>query len=98
MGDNDVAFKKRVTLLLILCLFLSVFMGGYHHFCQYHSNTCLTSQHAGHEPLLALIATTADDAIRPIFVESCHVLSAEITPRTSISYLPLNGRAPPCES
>jgi hypothetical protein len=95
---DDVASRKKVTLLLIMCLFFSVFLGGYHHFCEFHSKTCLTSQHAGHEPLLFSIAATAADDIQPIFVESYRVVSAEITPKPSISYSPLNGRAPPCES
>ncbi len=89
------AIRKGLSIILMLSLFLSVFLGGYYHTCECYSQTCTISQQASHQPFLFSTATTAADEIRPFPVRSEFVLSAEILPDPSTAYAPLSGRAPP---
>jgi hypothetical protein len=91
------ATRKELTILLILSLFLSLFLGGYHHGCDYYSQTCSTCQQASHQPIL-LTAATAADHIQPLPVASFIVLPTEIFPPSALASAPISGRAPPCSS
>ncbi len=54
---SNVAIRKKFTILLILSLFFSVFLGGYHHCCEFYSQTCTTCQQASHQPFLLTSVT-----------------------------------------
>ncbi len=88
------AFRKNLTILLIVALFFSLFLGGYHHCCDYYSQTCSTCSQTAHQPIFLTAADTAY-YIQPLPVTSYLVLPAEIFPDPPSSYTPLRGRAPP---
>jgi len=90
-----VAFRKQLTVLLILTLFLSVFAGGFHHCCDYYSHACSICLHGHNQPDLHLTLATAADNMQPLVAASRFVPSTETFPNPSIWRAPLSGRAPP---
>jgi hypothetical protein len=93
-----VAVSKKFSFLLILSLLLSVFSGGFHHCCDFQSNTCSICVQTDHQPILFLTKANAADHIQPLPVTSDLSLSAEFFPDPIPSFTPLKGRAPPRNS
>jgi hypothetical protein len=94
-GGGQVAFRRKLTFLLVLSLFLFVFLGGYHHCCDCYSQSCSLSSHAVHQPLLFSTAAHAADGIQPLLTKTDTVCFGDTIPNPSMSRSPLNGRAPP---
>jgi len=94
----NVALSKKISFLLILFLLLSVFSGGFHHYCDYYSDTCSICPQTDNQPILFLTQANAVDLIQPLSVTSDLSLSAEFFPDPISSFTPLKGRAPPRNS
>jgi hypothetical protein len=91
---SDVTARKRFTIILIVSLFFTVFLAGYHHCCECYSHKYLTCPQADNQPIFLTAATVADD-LQPHTIISFLVLPGEIFPNSTLSYTPLSGRAPP---
>jgi len=92
---SNLAFRKKLTFLLVIALLLSVFLGGYHHTCDCYSQSCSICSQAGHQPVLLPTTAIAADENQPLLVKVGLFWSEEIFPDPALSYTPLSGRAPP---
>lgn len=92
------AIKKKIILLLISALFFSVFSGGYHHLCNYHSQTRLTVHSADTQSVLFPVQTAASDFIPPFPGVSTFLFPQEFVPDHILMHQPRKGRAPPLGS
>jgi len=88
-----VAVRRRISYLLILLIFLSVFLGSHYHFCEYHSQSCSICALNDSMLFLPPVATTND--IEPPHFISQLLVSAGSVPVVITSAAPLRGRAPP---
>jgi len=93
---GDVGIKKRIVLLLIWILFLSIFLGSHYHFCHYHSQTCSICSPG--QQIMILPSATAGDSIEPPPLTSPFFPSVALVPDYVSSITPVKGRAPPIRS
>jgi hypothetical protein len=93
------ATNRKLALLLVMSLFLVLFFGGYHHFCEYYSDTCSICSHTDNQSDFFLTRTNSSvDHIQPLPITSYIFLSVEFFPDPAAAFTPLKGRAPPLSS
>ena len=85
---------RKLNILLISALLLSVFSGGYHHCCDYYSETCSICSQADYQPISLSTQAKAAENIQLPFI-SVLSISAEFFPDPISWFTPLRGRAPP---
>jgi len=93
-----VASKRRFLLILALPLFLVIFNGGAHHFCEFHCQACSLPSHADSQPLLILPQTGVFVITQHLPVAPNPISAAEILAEPVAVWTPLQGRAPPLAS
>ncbi len=94
-GRSNVVLNKKWSILLFLPLLLSVFLGGFHHSCEYYSQQGSFCTQANHQPILFLTQTVIADNLLPLPARLFFPVSEELFPDPILSFTPLNGRAPP---
>lgn len=87
--------RKKITFVLLLLLFVYVFLGSYHHFCEYHSINCMVSSLA----MISLLPPAqTEELLEPPCITSVLFSSAVKIPDVIPTNAPLHGRAPPVAS
>ncbi|MHB8772578.1 MAG: hypothetical protein ACYC7J_16415 [Syntrophales bacterium] len=88
------AFRKKLTIFLILSCCLAVYLGVYHHFCDYYAQSCSVCAPEAKQPIL-FSAEGAAEHVHPVVVVSDLILPEEHVAVPCLSRAPLRGRAPP---
>ena len=89
------ASSKKLTLLLIATLLLSVVLGSFHPCCDYYSETCSICAPTNNQPIPFLTQAIAAENIQPLSVTSILSISVEFFPDPISWFTPQRGRAPP---
>jgi hypothetical protein len=92
---SDLKSKRKLGIILLLPLFFAIFLGTYHHYCDYHSKTCQICSQSNNQQVLFLNQADTAENIQPPMFTSHLFLIGECLPDAVLSLMPLKGRAPP---
>jgi hypothetical protein len=95
---SDLTSKRKLGIILLLPFFFAIFLGTYHHYCEYHSKTCQICPQANDQQVLFLNQDDTAESIQPPLFTSYLFLPGESFPDPVLSLMPLKGRAPPSNS